>query len=301
MNFISSLSLAFLLASSSSVQANGDKRNVRRAKQTKGSKNSKGPKTSKKSKGGVTAIVKLDSVGGSKTNGVLQIHGNGRESSLVTIEASKASVACADCKVGTFITDDSCDSGLLKFEDSLDVDFYYNTFGSEYTRSAFTADSTVESAIEYGVKFALFDEAGEMAACGTAEAETSSSHTLTAQMGPYPGSTSLVSGEVKVTYGKDGSFTFAYDLEGLEVCEECGIHIHAGVSCDTNENVEGHGWNSNIVRDLWTAEGGAYYKSVDGTASDYFNMFNGFGYGGNYHHAVVVHSADARIGCGVLM
>jgi len=257
------------------------------------------PRPPRKGRGGVTAIAKLDSVNGSKTNGVPQIHGNGRASSLVTIEASKASVACADCKVGTFITEDSCDSGLIKYEDSLDKDFHYNTFGSEYTRSAFTTNSVAEKFT--GVKFALFDEVGKIAACGTAKVEISSSHTLTAKMGPYPGSTSLVSGVVEVTYSNDGSFTFAYDLEGLEVCEECGIHIHAGVSCDTNEDVEGHGWNSNIVRDLWTTEGGAYYKSVDGTASDYFNMFNGFGYGGNYHHAVVVHSADARIGCGVLM
>jgi len=266
---------------------------VRRTKQAKGSKSSKK---------GVTAIVKLDSVGGSKTHGVLQIHGNDRGSSLVTIEASSV-LPCIDCKVGTFITEDSCDSGFLKFEDSLDGDFYYNTFGSEYTRSAFTADSTVESAIEFGVKFALFDVVGEMAACGTAEAETSSSHTLTAQMGPYPGSTSSVSGEVKVTYRNDGSFTFEYDLAGVEEeCEACGIHIHAGVSCDTNADVEGHYFKANLVRDLWTADGGASYKSVDGTASDSFTLFNGFGLGGNYHHAVVVHdSAGNRIGCGVLM
>ena len=152
---------------------------MRGAKKTKGPKNAKGPKTSKKSKGGFTAIAKLDSVGGSKTNGVLQIHGNDRASSLITIEASKASVLCADCKVGTFITEDSCDSGLIKYEDSLDKDFYYNTFGSEYTRSAFTANSVAEKAT--GVKFALFDEVGEIAACGTAKVEISSSHTLTAQ------------------------------------------------------------------------------------------------------------------------
>lgn len=125
---------------------------------------------------------------------------------------------------------------------------------------------------------------------------------LRAEMGAYPGSgADEVSGEVTVAYRADGTFKFEYDLAGLASCEGCGIHIHSGTSCNTHEEVKGHGWNSDLVMDLWTAPGGATYNTDGGAVKGYFNMYNGFSMGKNQGHAVVIHDqAGQRVGCGVL-
>jgi len=128
---------------------------------------------------------------------------------------------------------------------------------------------------------------------------------LQADMGVYPGYTGAVAaqGTVKVLYRTDGTFQFEYDLTGLEQnCVGCGIHIHAGKSCATHEEVQGHGWNSEVVQDLWTSAGGATY-GTDGTGNGkgYFNLYNGYSLGINSGHAVVIHGQDGtRVGCGVL-
>lgn len=140
--------------------------------------------------------------------------------------------------------------------------------------------------------------------CGIFEKEVQEK-TLVAKMGTYPGYEGELdaSGKVTVTFNEDDTFTFSYKLKGLKQnCVGCGIHIHAGTSCDTHEQVKGHGWNSLVVQDLWTAAGGATYDTNDkGKARGYFNIFNGYGYEENEGHAVVIHTQDgARVGCGVL-
>ena len=128
---------------------------------------------------------------------------------------------------------------------------------------------------------------------------------LKADMGRYPGfdGSLAVSGTVTVAYRMDDTFLFKYDLEGVEAdCETCGVHIHAGTSCATHEQVMGHGWNSAVVQDLWTTAGGATYQGDDdGRAEGHFNLFNGMDYGRNLAHAVVVHAKNGtRVGCGLL-
>ena len=125
-------------------------------------------------------------------------------------------------------------------------------------------------------------------------------------MGTYPGYVGDLNarGKVKVTFHDNDTFKFHFALRGLEAnCEGCGIHIHAGVSCATNEEVKGHGWNSVVVQDLWTPAGGAVYSTNKyGRAEGYFEMFNGYGYEENLNHAVVIHAQDGkRVGCGLLM
>mmetsp|Transcript_19588 Transcript_19588/g.35556 ORF Transcript_19588/g.35556 Transcript_19588/m.35556 type:complete len:542 (-) Transcript_19588:107-1732(-) len=148
-------------------------------------------------------------------------------------------------------------------------------------------------------------------ACGVlgyaSDNEPSDKMLLKATMGVYPNYMPglTVSGSVTVAYRNDGTFKFSYDLEGVEpACADgsCGIHIHAGTSCDTHAEVLGHGWNSDVVQDLWTEEGGAVYVADDkGNAKGFFNLFNGFSFGKNLGHAVVVHASNGtRIGCGVL-
>lgn len=136
--------------------------------------------------------------------------------------------------------------------------------------------------------------------------EPNDSMVLKATIGVYPEYTPglEVSGSVVVSYRADSTFEFMYDLEGVDpACAEgCGIHIHAGTSCETADQVLGHGWNSEVVQDLWTTSGGAVYVANDnGKAEGFFNLHNGFSFGKNQGHAVVVHTADgSRVGCGVL-
>merc|ERR1711902_90643 len=106
-----------------------------------------------------------------------------------------------------------------------------------------------------------------------------------------------------VTFNPDKTFLFEYDLSGLAPnCVKCGIHIHAGVSCETHEKVLGHEWNSIVVQDLWVTAGGAFYNSDEnGKVDSSFNLYNGYGPIENYSHAVVIHTQDgSRVGCGVL-
>jgi len=127
---------------------------------------------------------------------------------------------------------------------------------------------------------------------------------LRAAMGRYPGfdGSLAVSGTVTVAYRTDDTFKFEYDLAGVEAdCETCGVHIHSGTSCATHEQVLGHEWNSGMVQDLWTPAGGATYHADDDRAEGHFSLYNGFGYGRNLAHAVVVHAKNGtRVGCGVL-
>ncbi len=95
---------------------------------------------------------------------------------------------------------------------------------------------------------------------------------------------------VTVTYTSGDCFVFQYMLS-------------AGTSCETHELVKGHGWNSVVVKDLWTATGGATYNTdASGSSMGFFNMFNGYGYKENYQHAVLIHGQDGtHMGCGILM
>merc|ERR1712151_126322 len=114
----------------------------------------------------------------------------------------------------------------------------------------------------------------------------------------------MPSGTVTVAFHDDETFRFSYDVEGLEAnCVDCGIHIHMGTSCETHELVEGHGWNSVVVQDLWTTAGGATYATdSEGAAEGYFEIYNGYGYEENLNHAVVIHdSTGVRVACGLLL
>lgn len=134
--------------------------------------------------------------------------------------------------------------------------------------------------------------------------------TLRADLGAYPGYDGEyeVTGTVRVNFLGNPEpgirfIRFFYDLEGLEAdCERCGIHIHAGTSCDTPDGPLGHGWNSDKVNDMWLDEYGAVYNSDGGgRAEGDFYLTNGFGIEDNVGHAVVVHGQSGnRLGCGIL-
>jgi len=284
------------------------KKGTKTTKSKKDRKSEKGKKSKRKGSN-QNLMAKIDPVDSTvpTVHGIVSFlyNSNDYDSALITIQATGLSESCSKCTV-QFLDKMSC-SDLIGDDENFweaEDEAFYNTYGSVMTSSAFTIMDVASSADAIGGAVVLLGEDSKPQGCGILE-NKSSTVTLKAEMGSYPDwSGDLdVSGEVAVTYTDDGSFKFEYDLIGLETeCFHCGIHIHAGVSCDTPEDVMGHGWNSGVVRDLWTTTGGAFYDTNDGTAKGYFSMYNGFGLGMNYHHAVVIHASDGvRIGCGVLM
>jgi len=212
----------------------------------------------------------------------------------------------ANCKL-TFKEDCDGDNLYGDVDDPWTGDINYFTTDplTTETKSAFRLDYGLSSYYTYGGVVVITD--GSSSYCGTLGGFPYNFNTLTADVGKYPvyaGSKDFdPSGTISITYGIDGTFTYSFDLEGLESnCKGCGIHVHSGVSCETHELVKGHGWNIEYVRDLWTAAGGAVYGTdSQGYAYDSFKLFNGFDIFSNMNHAVVVHAQDgARLGCGVL-
>jgi len=154
----------------------------------------------------------------------------------------------------------------------------------------------------------MYDSNQNMMACG--ELSTASrwaGRTLTAELGMYPNYDGdlRVSGMVSVDFFRYGDIMFSFAVEGLEPnCEKCGIHIHAGVTCDMFDEVLGHYWDKEELGDddPWVAAQGAYYISnAQGMASRSFPLYFGYGFEDNVGHAVVVHASDGtRIACGIL-
>lgn len=236
---------------------------------------------------------------------------------LLTLDAAGLDPSCVDdaaCRVA-ITKGTTCDAPLG--DDPADPNYYHGEDPWGDVTFDVVADGFSGSASRVNNGFTLKDNLGhavvvrrgdDWIGCGVF-AEASSTVNLDtylrAAMGRYPGYDGSVeaSGTVTVAYRTDGTFKFEYDLMGLEAnCEGCGLHIHAGLSCASPDLVLGHGWNSAVVQDLWTAAGGATYQSnARGRARGHFNMFNGFSYGKNMGHAVVIHAGDGtRVGCGVL-
>ena len=136
---------------------------------------------------------------------------------------------------------------------------------------------------------------------------------LIAYIGPYPGSDSSASGTVKISFNKDGDMTIKMDVEGVTAnCSDgvggknqCGIHIHEGVTCNNLDFVGGHFWSPAFsATDPWVP---VRYDSNSAGESSYETIVdnggNGYGADINHGHAFVIHTDSipgARIGCGLL-
>jgi len=228
---------------------------------------------------------------------------------LLSLHVDLVDPACMDCKVDirsgmscNEVSDsywDGSDGSLSPWDD---VGFY--SFSDGFTRNAFKVDNGFGFERNKGHAIVLQDSDGTMSGCGIITSEVSSK-VQTANMGMYPGYDGSLSpsGEVTVTYNYDDTFNLHFNVEGLEAnCVGCGIHIHAGTSCATHAEVKGHGWNTELVEDMWTPKGGSVYRTNSrGKAEGSFNLFNGYGYEENISHAVVMHGQDGtRLACGIL-
>jgi Cu/Zn superoxide dismutase len=131
--------------------------------------------------------------------------------------------------------------------------------------------------------------------------------TLTACIGPYPGTDTDADGKVEVKfYPNADGLTFKHKLKNLEEDVTGGTHIHSGTTCDNADDVGGHYWDAGsdgTTPDQWTPEYGAVYETNGkGSTKGSFSLDSGYGYDENIGHAVVVHdSTGARVGCGVLV
>jgi Cu/Zn superoxide dismutase len=153
-----------------------------------------------------------------------------------------------------------------------------------------------------------------------------SSSCLIAEMSASNGYDDVVEGTVEVCFNNPlgantGSLTMS--VVGLPVLIAGGVHIHAGTDCAAAAQ-GGHYWNKEILTsggprddgDAWfniasslAPTGAGYSTDEDGKGSAYFFFENGYGYGKNKGHAVVIHGEVGtplgdgqyeRIACGIL-
>jgi Cu/Zn superoxide dismutase len=135
--------------------------------------------------------------------------------------------------------------------------------------------------------------------------------------GPYPGYTGglSVAGTVSM-YSIGTTQIFTFDLSGLDTActnpnfatapgNSCGLHIHAGKTCDDASSVGGHYWVSTTAPvDPWSdGETGyvAFYSTTDGTASGSFAAKTGATTSDIEDRAFIVHGeSGGRIACALM-
>lgn len=273
-------------------------RALKAPKTPKASKSPKQPKQPKSPKSNLIALI--EPVDGSDAIGTTTISYNADGSFLFALDMNGLASDGTAVIANTCETDEEYGVGWDGYVN------FYNALDEGISKSAFRHNNGHSAGENLGKTVIIYDDTDTIVGCGTLGFEAKKK-VLEANMGTYPGYTGdiVATGKVTVSFHTSGdSFKFQYDLSGLEAdCVNCGIHIHAGTSCATNELVLGHGWNSVVVQDLWTTDGGAFYNTdKDGKSKGFFQMYNGFGYEENYHHAVVIHGQDgSRLGCGILM
>lgn len=131
--------------------------------------------------------------------------------------------------------------------------------------------------------------------------DTNNLETLVADITPY-GTASTLIGNVVVEFAdpaSDGCSKFFYSFQNYPAdCVNCGIHIHAGSSCEP-DSIGPHYWNLNYnMTDTWLTEG--KYSALT-APNGAFTFQHGYGFEDNIGKGVVIHNqAGDKIGCGVL-
>ena len=149
----------------------------------------------------------------------------------------------------------------------------------------------------------VHDASGTRIGCGVC------SEFCTANVKAYPGANdgkySSVAGSVFVSCDGDVYLTgvspsklrvgYMYSLAGVQPCLAPGLHIHTGTTCADADYVSGHFYSSDA--DPWlTLTSTADYS---GATSGNFEVIPGLTLSDVVGHAVVVHDASGRIGCGI--
>jgi hypothetical protein len=142
---------------------------------------------------------------------------------------------------------------------------------------------------------------------------TGECNTLTASMGIYPNdetTSSAPGGFVEMEFDESsGDIGIEMNLFGMAPdCSTtntevngCGVHIHAGIVCNDNDEIAGHYWTPSSDLDPW--QEARYDSNAKGRVDMEIHIPGGNGYSleENEMHSVVVHDATgARISCGIL-
>mmetsp|Transcript_18581 Transcript_18581/g.23064 ORF Transcript_18581/g.23064 Transcript_18581/m.23064 type:complete len:310 (-) Transcript_18581:161-1090(-) len=308
MNISLILTITFLL----SVEVFASKSSTWTRKLRKSSKSGK-KQSAKSGKKLVAYVQRIPSYTGDLApQGVVTIRYDDDGSFLFNFDMAGLDPNCSpDNKCGVYIAEGtSCDDVFGTYyapdatEWSVTNGAWYDTFSRGSSNSAFRFDNGYDHKENRFHAVIVNDSDGTAIGCGILD-KGSNEKTLSAVFSTYPGYTgdNDASGSVSIIFNEDDTFEFCYDIWGLESnCQNCGIHIHAGLSCNSHEEIMGHGWNSVKVQDLWTTAGGAFYNTNDvGEAYGCFTLYNGYSRAVNYHHAVVIHEQDGRrAACGVL-
>lgn len=110
-----------------------------------------------------------------------------------------------------------------------------------------------------------------------------------------------------VSWTQDGAATIEYNLTGVDpactaagdAANSCGIHIHAGTSCATPAEVQGHYYGAPVDSDPWVDV--VYTADAQGAAKGSVDVTYGYGKAGTVGHAFVLHDkTGARISCTVI-
>jgi hypothetical protein len=222
----------------------------------------------------------------------------------------------------------SCDAigGHLYNKDTINEDPW--TFGATYAGGEWTGEGMVKGSlvVTYGLSarntagklLVMHNQAGDKISCTvlpenidqdapqTCVGASITSFT-TYPTSDYTGRSDgplYPTGSVEVWFGAPGQVTFAYDLENVdpacadgpsEAANSCGIHFHAGTSCDTHAQVLGHYWNTaTLAEDPWKT---VTYMPGQGSVTVNY----GIGSVATEGHAFVLHDRDGkRISCDIL-
>jgi len=162
-------------------------------------------------------------------------------------------------------------------------------------------------------------ESGTRIACGMIGTETGDGNGLTvSSLHPYPGYSGLlkVSGSIMLS-GVSGNDQTAmqrlkWTLEGADAeCKSpsdigkakngCGIHVHAGTSCDQADAVGGHYYNDILTKDPWLSVGYTVQHDGKSTVGEGLDVLTGLSQGDITGRVMVVHSKTGeRIACGLI-
>jgi len=160
-----------------------------------------------------------------------------------------------------------------------------------------------------GRAMVVHDSAGARVACALLPATLFTPH-HEVRFGAYPGYTGAlkVTGEVGAYYRTD-TVGVHFNIQGVErdackttpvgVANACGIHIHAGKTCEDAASVGGHYFDTtSITADPWSTI--TYSATRYGTASDYVHVVVGKEQDISGRAMVVHDSTGARVACAQL-
>lgn len=188
----------------------------------------------------------------------------------------------------------------------------FNTAEDPWTYGAFYTGEFGVVEVEYGLTFAetkghtfvLHDHAGTRISCELVYVQA----TQELNVGnTYPDYQPVFAptGSVELSF-QSTLVSIYYDLVNADpacstlgpnasVANSCGIHIHAGTTCDVAGEVGGHWYNEAIMSDPWTY--GAYYTGDSGSlVVDY-----GYEYPSADGRAFVIHDRDGtRLTCDII-